>query len=75
MTARDQEEQDLRIELMKLQMALTSMRQIRRQMIRPLAAFAAVTLVLCGVIFAIAEYLHPTNQQPGTVITIPPAKP
>jgi hypothetical protein len=54
-------------------------RQIFWEAAKALAGILAAVAVLTGSILALSNYLHPANQQPmfppGTVITIPPARP
>jgi hypothetical protein len=54
-------------------------RQHAWEIVKALAGILAACAVLTGTILALSNYLRPANQQPmfppGTVITIPPAKP
>jgi hypothetical protein len=74
-TERDQEEQDVRIDMMLSQKQLAD-RQFRWETIKAVAAFIAATAVLSGFILGLANWLHPAQAPsvvlpPGTVITIP----
>ncbi len=77
-TTRNQEEQDIRIEMMAAQRDMAQ-RQFKWETLKAVAIIGATTAGMAGAMITVAHWWHPDPAPPtfpaGTVITIPPAKP